>query len=124
MNPTNHINKPTSHQVKCDGLFPCSRCWDRVCFCCRPQMDGFIEAGADEGNNNSSRLSSPSSAASAASTGGGGAAAASGQLTTAPYIHLVFLRSHPQASAEGFLAAFMPLHAQGRIDRGKLVRVL
>lgn len=106
-------------------MFPCSRCWDRVCFCCRPQMDGFIKqegGAAAEGKEEVERP--PDAEADDGTVASAGAGAATGGLTTPPYIHLVFLRSHPQASAQGFLSAFAALQAQGRVDRAKVVRVL
>ena len=91
-------------------------------------MDGFWQqggGGAAEGKEEVERP--PSSDAednSTVASAGAATGTVSGGVTTPPYIHLVFLRSHPQASAQGFLSAFAALQAQGRVDRAKVVRVL
>ena len=78
-------------------------------------MDGFAGGGSGGGGDTSSN----SSTTGAAEGDGHGPA-----VTTPPYIHLVFLRAAPQASAQGFMDALRSLHAKGRIDRGKVLRVL
>lgn len=88
------------------------------------QQGGAPSEGKEEVERPPSFDADDGTVASSAEAGAAALAAAAGGLTTPPYIHLVFLRSHPQASAQGFLSAFAALQAQGRVDRAKVVRVL
>ena len=115
-----------------------------MCFCCRPNHGGLSEAAAQQGSEGSgggggggvisTSTSSSNSAAvedaplpeegGAGDAPAGGGGVVTGRLPTPPYVHLVFLRSHPQFYAQQFLQAFAAVHAQGLVHRPKAVRLL
>lgn len=110
---------------KCDGALPCSRCF-KTCLPCRPgtrrprrpSKPPAAESGSAGPSSNSSPLQSQSQAQSLPLP-----PLPAPPLVT-PLVELVMERADPRASVEVYLQAWHRVHATGRIDRGKALRIM
>lgn len=128
-------------KTKCDGNFPCSRCWNRMCFCCRPQTQILGQATTTNaagagGRKRRRRRALPEEVEDLLEEQKQDEAMA--VEGSSPYLHLVFLRARPQPLVDSFLQAFARVHQEQkqwhhqsagggggqRMDRAKAVRLL
>ncbi|TFJ87491.1 hypothetical protein NSK_000843 [Nannochloropsis salina CCMP1776] len=128
-------------KTKCDGAFPCSRCWNRMCVCCRPQQHTLESVASRPGpgaKKRRRRRALPEEVTDLLEEEQQDEAM--GVVGSTPYVHLVFLRSRPQPLVEVFLRTFGEMYLEeqrggaragggegGTVEgssRGKVVRLL